>query len=153
MVKFAPSSVKTLAGEPKLTIKNNDNDIVLEFNGSVNNPLSFFAKVGTATALDGNDIFEPTGATITDGGTFNLGTYPVNYDYGTIGKTLFFSDHSANAGNYQFSPKDGYNTFIRVGETEAETVDGVAYTSSDFGIKPTGLFQQSWFATDTNLSF
>lgn len=153
LVKFAPSAVKTLAGEPKLTIKNNDNDIVLEFNGSVNNPLSFFAKVGTATALEGNDIFETTGATISDGGTFDLGTYPVNYDYGTLGKTLFFSDHSANAGNYQFRPADGFNSILRVGEIEAETVDGVAYTSSDFSTKPTGLFIQSWFATDTNLSF
>jgi len=132
LIKFQPTEAKSLNGTPTLTIKNNDNDIVLSFSGNVTNPLAYYAKIGTSTGVNIlDDVFTSNGESIRDGEVFDLGLYPVNYKYADTDKTLYFSDHSANAGNfeYDFAGSPSFRSVCTVSST-LNNVDGVNYVGT-----------------------
>ena len=100
VVKFHPQvQINQNSLDPKLTIVNNSNNQVISFNIAVTNLLTYFGKIGTG-ANGSPDSWSATSGDLTDGGTFNLGVYPVDYVYPETGKTIKFDDNSTTPGEY-----------------------------------------------------
>ena len=109
LVKFTPISAASnleVSGEvPQLYIRNNDTDMVINFEGRVINELSYYGVVGTATKGAGTspDSFSsPNTHLIADGDEFDIGVFPTGYDYGATNKTIKFYDFSEQPGNFNY---------------------------------------------------
>ncbi len=141
IVKFTPdvaSNSLDVDGEtPQLYIRNNDTDLVIDFAGSIINPLDYYGVVGTAISAGGggtDDSFESDYTTfITDGDTFDIGIFPTGYNYGTENKTIRFYDYSEQPGNFTYQVSSGpmnispYHTLSAEGVTNV--VSANIYTS------------------------
>lgn len=129
IVKFTPDSAADTLDinniTPQLYIRNNDTDIVINFEGRIVNPTDFYGIVGTALPdgqAVGIDKFDSSYTMILgDGDTFDLGLFPVNYNYGAENKTIRFYDYSENPGSFRYDMTNGLMKTLET-TTEAEGV-------------------------------
>jgi len=130
VVKFYSDQVLDIEGTASLTIKNNDTDVVINFNAKIRNPLSYYGVFGTAFQGTNTDQFVPNSelGILEDGGTFDIGIYPWGYNYGSTDKTIEFNDYSNNAGNFEFHFNK--NGVLQMSPSSGITLDGSSYASS-----------------------
>lgn len=134
LVKFTPdvaSDTLNVDGEtPQLYIRNNDTDLVIDFSGSIINPLDYYGVVGTGIQNGGpgnTDSFESNNTfIIADGGVFDIGIFPTGYNYGVENKTIKFYDYSEQPGNFSYQVTNGPMNYL----TQSTTAEGVTNTVS-----------------------